>query len=91
MLKKPHIRRPLAALLVVLGAMMMFFATGARAGGVLLILGITLEVIGTALKHRDPAVRSRPFFHSGKCAKKRWPAPEASRFRMLRQPWAPGS
>lgn len=53
MLKNPHIRRPLAGLLVVLGAMMMFFATEAWVGVVLLVLGITIEVIGIALRHRD--------------------------------------
>jgi len=52
MFKNPNIRRPLAALLVVLGAVMMFFATEVWAGAVLLVLGITLEVIGIALKHR---------------------------------------
>lgn len=53
MFKNPHIRRPLAGLLVVLGAMMMFFATEAWVGVVLLVLGITIEVIGIALRHRD--------------------------------------
>lgn len=53
MFKNPNIRRPLAALFVVLGAVMIFFATEAWAGVVLLVLGITIEVIGIALKHRD--------------------------------------
>lgn len=52
MFKNPHIRRPLAGLLVVLGAMMIF-ATEAWAGVILLVLGITIEVIGIALRHRD--------------------------------------
>lgn len=52
MFKNPNIRRPVATLLVVLGAAMMFFATEAWAGVALLVLGITIEVIGIALKRR---------------------------------------
>ena len=53
MLRKSHLRRPLAALLVVLGATMMFLAPETWAGALLLALGITIEVIGITLKHRD--------------------------------------
>ena len=53
MLRKTHLRRPLAALLVIAGAMMMFFAPETWAGALLLALGIMIEVIGITLKHRD--------------------------------------
>jgi drug/metabolite transporter (DMT)-like permease len=53
MLRKPHIRRPLAALLVILGAALLFLAPETWAGILLLILGVLLEVTGIAIKHRD--------------------------------------
>lgn len=43
----------MAILLVILGSMMIFFFTEAWTGVVLLVLGITIEVIGIALKHKD--------------------------------------
>lgn len=54
MLKKPAIRHSIAILLVVLGALAMFFAPETWAGVTLLVLGIALEMIGIALRHRDP-------------------------------------
>jgi hypothetical protein len=54
MLKNPAIRRPIALLLVVLGALVMFLAPETRAGLALLAVGASLEVIGIALRHRDP-------------------------------------
>ena len=53
LLRKPHLRRPLAALLVIAGALVMFLAPETWAGVLLLALGITIEVIGITLKHRD--------------------------------------
>jgi drug/metabolite transporter (DMT)-like permease len=53
MLRKPHIRRPIAALLVILGAAMLFLAPETWAGALLLALGVLVEVAGIALKHRD--------------------------------------
>jgi hypothetical protein len=40
-------------MLVVLGGIMIFFATEAWAGVVLLALGVALEVAGIALKRKD--------------------------------------
>lgn len=53
MLRKTHIRRPVAALLVILGAVMIFAAPETWAGALLLALGILLEAAGIAIKHRD--------------------------------------
>ncbi|MDD5179790.1 MAG: hypothetical protein PHT15_00835 [Gallionellaceae bacterium] len=53
MLRKPYLRRPLAALLAIAGAMMMFLAPETWAGASLLALGVTIEVAGIALKRRD--------------------------------------
>jgi hypothetical protein len=55
MLKKTAIRRPVALLLVVLGATLMFLAPETWAGLALLVIGISLEAIGIALRHRDSA------------------------------------
>lgn len=52
MLKQGHLRRTVAALLAVAGAMLMYFATQAWAGVALLILGVALEVIGIALRRK---------------------------------------
>ena len=53
MLRKPHLRRPLAALFVMAGALMMFLAPETWAGALLLALGVAIELIGIALKRRD--------------------------------------
>ena len=53
MLRKPHIRRPLAALLVILGAAIMLLAPETWAGALLLVLGVSVEVLGIALKRKD--------------------------------------
>lgn len=53
MLKKPALRRPVAMLLLVLGAIAMFLAPETWAGVVLLALGVSLELVGIALRHRD--------------------------------------
>lgn len=53
MLNKPVVRRPVAILLVVLGALAMFLAPETWAGVTLLALGVALESIGIALHHRD--------------------------------------
>lgn len=57
MLNKPAVRRPVAILLVVLGALAMFFAPETWAGVTLLVLGVALEMLGIALRHRDPPER----------------------------------
>ena len=53
MLRRPYLRRSLAALLAIVGAMMMFLAPETWAGALLLALGVTIEVVGIALKHRN--------------------------------------
>lgn len=52
MLIKPSTRRYLAVLLVLVGAALIFLATEAWAGALLVLLGISLEVIGIAMKHK---------------------------------------
>lgn len=52
MLTKSRLRRPLAVVLIVAGGMMIFLTPEMRAGGMLLLaLGITIEIMGIALKH----------------------------------------
>lgn len=53
MLRKPHIRRPLVAFLVVLGGVLMFLAPETWPGTLLMALGVSVEVIGITIRHRD--------------------------------------
>jgi len=53
MLRKSHLRRPLAAMLVIAGGMMMLLALETLAGALLLVIGIIIEVVGMTLQHRD--------------------------------------
>ena len=53
MLREPHIRRPLAALLVILGAAILFLAPETWMGALLLVLGVFVEVLGIAIKRKD--------------------------------------
>lgn len=50
MIRNPHIRRPLAIILVAAGALLLFLAPATWAGVALLILGIAIEVVGISLK-----------------------------------------
>ena len=52
-LRRPYLRRSLAALLAIAGAMMMFLAPETWVGALLLALGVTIEVAGIALKRRN--------------------------------------
>lgn len=52
MLQSKPARRSIALMLVVLGAVLMFLTTEAWAGGLLLALGISVELIGIAMKHK---------------------------------------
>jgi uncharacterized membrane protein YccC len=54
MLRKPHIRRPLAALLVILGAALIFLAPETWSGALLLALGLSIEMAGIAIKRKNP-------------------------------------
>ena len=53
MLKNTALRRAVAGLLVVLGAVVMFFAPETWPGAILLALGVSLEMVGIALRHKD--------------------------------------
>ena len=53
MLSKTHIRRPFAAMLVILGAVIIFLAPETWAGVLLLILGVLIEVAGIAIKRKN--------------------------------------
>lgn len=52
MIRNPRLRRTAAAILVVLGAILMFLAPEVWQGAVLLVLGIVLELLGIALEHK---------------------------------------
>lgn len=45
-----RVRRPLALVLVILGAALMLLATETRLGMILFVLGIVIEVVGLALE-----------------------------------------
>ena len=53
MLRKTHIRRPVATLLAMLGAALIFIATETWAGTLLLVLGVAVELAGIAIGRRD--------------------------------------
>lgn len=53
MLRNPRMRRPVAALLMLLGAAMMLLASETWVGALLLALGVTVEAVGIALKHKE--------------------------------------
>lgn len=50
MLRKNNIRRPVAALLMILGAMVMYLTPETWAGMALLVLGVAIELAGIALR-----------------------------------------
>lgn len=52
MLKNQGTRRFLVALLVLLGAALIFLATEAWTGVILITLGILIEAIGIAMRHK---------------------------------------
>ena len=52
MMKNLRTRRAVAVIMVVLGAILMFLAPEAWPGGLLLVLGIAVELAGIALEHR---------------------------------------
>ena len=51
MIRNRPVRRAIGAVLVVAGGLLMWFATDARAGITLLVLGVALELLGIALEH----------------------------------------
>ncbi|MCM2307363.1 MAG: hypothetical protein NDI91_07830 [Sulfuritalea sp.] len=53
MLKKAETRRTVALMLVVFGAIAMFLAPETWAGLALLALGVSLELVGIALRDRS--------------------------------------
>jgi drug/metabolite transporter (DMT)-like permease len=52
MMIKPHTRRIIAAIMVVLGTLLMLLAPEAWPGALLLVLGVVVELIGIALEHK---------------------------------------
>jgi len=53
MLGKPHIRRPVAVLLMIAGAALIFLAPATWVGVVVLALGVFIELAGIAFKHKE--------------------------------------
>ncbi|MDZ4211468.1 MAG: hypothetical protein U1C59_07130, partial [Methylotenera sp.] len=51
MLKKKSTRRFLSVLLILIGATLIFLATQAWVGVLLVVLGITVELVGIAMRH----------------------------------------
>ncbi len=52
MLRNPHIRRPVV-LLMLLGAAMILLASETWVGALLFALGVSVEVVGIALKRKE--------------------------------------
>lgn len=62
LIKHKGLRRALGAVLVALGAVLMWFAPEVWSGAVLLAVGIALEIAGIALEHQNG--RSRDDSHA---------------------------
>lgn len=53
MLRRTHIRRPLAVALMLLGAVMMYSAPASWEGALVLALGVAIELAGIAIKRKE--------------------------------------
>ena len=53
MISKTHIRRPVAVLLMLLGAALIFLASETRVGVLVLAIGVLIEAAGIAFKHKE--------------------------------------
>lgn len=53
MIRKPHIRRPVAIVLMLLGAAMIFLASETLAGALVFAFGVLVEAAGIAFKDRE--------------------------------------
>jgi 1,4-dihydroxy-2-naphthoate octaprenyltransferase len=53
MLRKTHIRRPVAVLAMLLGAAMIFLGSETWAGILVLALGVIIEAVGIAFTHKE--------------------------------------
>lgn len=53
MLRKTHIRRPVAVALMLLGALMMYSAPASWEGALILTLGVFIELAGIAFKRKE--------------------------------------
>jgi len=62
LIKHKGLRRALGAVLVAVGAVLMWLASEVWSGVVLLVAGIALEIAGIALEHRNG--RSRDASHA---------------------------
>jgi membrane-bound ClpP family serine protease len=52
MIRNSRTRRSSAVIIIVLGAVLMFLSPETWPGGLLLCLGVALELVGIALEHR---------------------------------------
>jgi len=52
MIKNRRVRRAIAVIMMVLGAILMFLAPEVWQGALLLALGVVLELFGIALEHK---------------------------------------
>ena len=53
MIRKPHIRRPVAVVLMVLGAALIFLGSETWAGALVFALGLFIEAAGIAYKDTE--------------------------------------
>jgi 1,4-dihydroxy-2-naphthoate octaprenyltransferase len=53
MMRKTHIRRPVAVLAMLLGATMIFLGSETWAGILVLALGVIIEAVGIAFTHKE--------------------------------------
>jgi 1,4-dihydroxy-2-naphthoate octaprenyltransferase len=53
MMRKTHIRRPVAVLAMLLGAALMFLTLETWTGILLFTLGVLIEAVGIALSHKE--------------------------------------
>jgi hypothetical protein len=53
MMRKTHIRRPVAVLLMLLGAALIFLTIETWVGILLFALGLLIEAVGIALNHKE--------------------------------------
>lgn len=52
MLRKTHIRRPVAVALMAAGALLMYSAPASWEGALILALGVSIELAGIAIKRK---------------------------------------
>ncbi len=53
MLRRTHIRRPVAVLAMLVGAAMIFLGSETWAGVLVFVLGVLIEAVGIAISHKE--------------------------------------